>query len=400
MRKIAIFNPSRFFDLENTVSVFKYGSTIRSNVAFNTRIHDFIVVIDGGLEKAIKWHKMMMTDYPYHYSRISIFGPKYISKFQRYSKLCPIFYNSCVIKYGVISKDDLANALINWTSPFVLNRFQKMIFPVGVIDTYLQSLILQCDAQTARLFLLSLCEDDIFDRIEWDHNLENSSIDFKNQERKVSLLEFLRKIVNSSYAGDIRFLFNDNSIKLSENELYDSLPFLTARYLPFIINYSQNNKSGFAIEGANLSTLNELCKLAKSITDRMAYNLMKNPMSGMNSEFCVSEDWNLFIKLFFNEKITLKINPSREWRANEFLQLPNEFKSRASRIAARKRLLKLLPINILFSKYIYSIHHSTLPWSPNVIDETIRRYNFKCSLLSVLKNILSNFGRIVSNSLL
>ncbi|KAL5370069.1 hypothetical protein CPHLJ_2g2740 [Cryptosporidium parvum] len=380
MRKIAIFNPSRFFDLENTVSVFKYGSTIRSNVAFNTRMHDFIVVIDGGLEKAIKWHQMMMTDYPYHYSRISIFGPKYISKFQRFSKLCPIFYNSCVIKYGVISKDDLANALTNWTSPFVLNRFQKMIFPVGVIDTYLQSLILQCDAQTARLFLLSLCEDDIFDRIECDHNLENSSINFKNQERKVSLLEFLRKIVNSSYAGDIRFLFNDNSIKLSENELYDSLPFLTARYLPFIINYFQNNKSGFAIEGANLSTLNELYKLAKSITDRMAFNLMKNPMSGMNSEFC--------------------INPSREWRANEFLQLPNEFKSRASRIAARKRLLKLLPINILFSKYIYSLHHSALPWSPNVIDETIRRYNFKCSLLSVLKNILSNFGRIVSYSLL
>lgn len=39
----------------------------------------------------------------------------------------------------------------------------------------------------------------------------------------------------------------------------------------------------------------------------MAFNLMKNPMSGMNSEFCVSEDWNLFIKLFFNEKITLKV---------------------------------------------------------------------------------------------
>ncbi|KAK9174025.1 Mitochondrial matrix Mmp37 family protein [Cryptosporidium meleagridis] len=400
MRKIAIFNPLRFFDLENTVSVFKYGSTIRSNVAFNTRIHDFIVVIDEGLEKAIKWHQTMMTDYPYHYSRISILGPKFISKFQRYSKLCPIFYNSCVIKYGVISKDDLADSLINWTSPFVLSRFQKMIFPVGVIDTYLQSLISQCDSQTTRLFLLSLCEDDIFYRIKCNHNLKNSLINFNNQERKVSLLEFLRKIVNSSYAGDIRFLFNDNSIKLSEKELYDSLPFLTARYLPSIIHYFQNNKSGFAIEGASLSTLNELCKLAKSITDKMACNLMNNPMSGMNSEFCVSEDWSSFIKLFFNERITLKINPSREWRANEFLKLPNEFKSRASRIAARKRFLKLLPINILFSKYIDSLHPSTLPWSPNVIDETIRRYNFKCSLLSVLKNILFNFGRIVSNTLL
>ncbi|KAH8581646.1 phosphatidate cytidylyltransferase [Cryptosporidium sp. chipmunk genotype I] len=355
MRKIARFNPSRFFDLENTIYVFKYGSTIRSTPAFNTRIHDFIVVIDGGLEEAVKWHQMMMMNYPWHYSKISVLGPKCISKFQRYSKLCPL------IKYGIVSKDDLVNSLINWTSPFILNRFQKMIFPVGAIDTHLKSLLLQCDTQTVRLFLLSLCEDDLFNKIPPGHNLDNSSGSFNKQGRKVSLLEFLRKIVSSSYKGDIRFLFNDSSEKLSERELHDSLPFLTARYLPLIINYFQNNKYGFSIEGANLSTLNELCKLAKSITDEMALKLVDNPMSGMNKEFRVSKDWKLFIGLFFNEKITLnvrvmkfliiiyylQINPSREWKANEFFKLPSEFKSRASRIAARKRLLKLIPISIL-----------------------------------------------------
>ncbi|OII71845.1 uncharacterized protein cubi_00653 [Cryptosporidium ubiquitum] len=97
MQKIARFNPSKFFDLENTISVFKYGSTIRSTSAFNTRIHDFIVVIDEGLEKAVRWHQKMMMNYPWHYSKISLLGPKYISKFQRYSKLCPIFYNSCIM---------------------------------------------------------------------------------------------------------------------------------------------------------------------------------------------------------------------------------------------------------------------------------------------------------------
>lgn len=268
---------------------------------------------------------------------------------------------------------------------------------------------MQCDAQTVRLSLLGLCRDTFFDKVI-NYNSNDSSNNLNNQERNVSFIDFLREIVNSSYKGDIRFLLNGSIKKLSERELHDSLPFLTARYLPLIINYFKNNKSELAIEGVQLSTLNKLCNLAKSINDKMASKLIKNPMSGMSDELCNSEDWDLFFKLFFNQKITLKvciirtliivdclqINPSREWKANEFFKLPNEFKSRASKIAARKRLLKLLPVNILLNKYINSISPSALPWSSSVIDETVRKYNFKCSLISILNNILSNFGKIVS----
>ncbi|KAJ1609429.1 hypothetical protein OIY81_1378 [Cryptosporidium canis] len=97
MSKLARFNPSKFIDFEGTISVFKYGSTIRSNIAFNSRIHDFIVVIDGGFEGAVKWHKKMILDYPWHYSKICLLGPKFVSMVQRYSKLCPVIYNSCIM---------------------------------------------------------------------------------------------------------------------------------------------------------------------------------------------------------------------------------------------------------------------------------------------------------------
>ncbi|OII71846.1 uncharacterized protein cubi_00654 [Cryptosporidium ubiquitum] len=252
--------------------------------------------------------------------------------------------------------------------------------------------------QTIRLSLLGLCKDTLFDKTMHKHDLNNLSNNLNIQENRVSLLEFFREIVNSSYKGDIRFLFNDSSKKLSERELYDSLPFLTARYLPLIIDYFGNNKSELEIEGTKLSTLNKLCNLARSINDKMASKLMENPMSGMNSEFCASEDWNSFFRLFFNEKIILKINPSREWKAHEFFKLPNQFKSRASKIAAKKRFLRLLKINILSNKYINSICPCALPWSSNIIDETIRRYNFKCSLVGILNNTLSNLGKIVSKN--
>ncbi|KAJ1609430.1 hypothetical protein OIY81_1379 [Cryptosporidium canis] len=272
-----------------------------------------------------------------------------------------------------------------------------MIYPIGNLDTYLQALILKNDIQTIRLSLLGICEDTLYTKISENSYLKDKSTGLNSQINNISLLDFFREIVSSSYKGDLRFLLNNSFKGLCEEELHDSLPFLTARYLPLIIDYFQNNKYECKIEGVDFGTLETLCSLAKSISDRMAFKLLEDPMSGMSSEFYNNEELKLFFKLFFNNKITLKINPSKEWRSNEFFKLPSAFKSRASKIAARKRLMRLLPINMLSNKYMNSMYPSTcLPWSPNIIDKTIRRYNFRCSLIGALNNILSNFGRIVS----
>lgn len=166
--------------------------------------------------------------------------------------------------------------------------------------------------------MLGFCKDTLSGKVSKSSDLKKPSVHFNDQAIEVSLLEFLREIVNSSYKGDIRFLFNSSIKGLCEEELHDSLPFLTARYLPSIINYFQNNKSELTIEGIKPDTLDKLSSLAKSINDRMAQNLMENPMSGMSNEFCNNEDWNLFFKLVFNEKVTLKV------RSMDFFFLTND----------------------------------------------------------------------------
>ncbi|KAF7457986.1 phosphatidate cytidylyltransferase, mitochondrial [Cryptosporidium felis] len=401
MAKTMNFNPLRFLDMNNTIAVFKYGSTLRSVSAFNERIHDFIVVIGKGTKTALQWHGNMLTHYPNHYSKIALMWPKAIPRIQRYSKRSPVYYNSCIlaegrklIKYGVISEDQFIDALMNWNSSFVLNRFQKMIYPIGESGSNLQPLILESRKQIVRLSFLSLCKDSfIKKRLSSTETKIQEKSDFEN--KTVSLLDVLKRIVYFSYKGDLRFLFWNSFHRVCERELLDSLPFLVADYLPIIIDYIEENNPKLSFEGARWEKISKIYEVAKSISNSLTSKLVKDPFSGMSDELKRSEDWNLFFKLFLAEKIIVTINPTNKWKINEFRKLPTNFTSRASRLTARKRLLRLFPIKIISSNYIKNPSSVSIePWSTNIIDEVVRNSNFVCSLIGAINNFFSNFGKI------
>ena len=114
--------------------VFAYGSGVfqqEGHKDMSKNMIDFTFAVDDPVE----WHRENMKSNSSHYSFLKHFGPKYISRIQsKYG--AKVYFNTLVpcegrvIKYGVISTQDLTNDLLDWESLYVSGRLHK---PVNVL---------------------------------------------------------------------------------------------------------------------------------------------------------------------------------------------------------------------------------------------------------------------------
>ncbi|KAG4301902.1 hypothetical protein PCANB_002093 [Pneumocystis canis] len=110
---------------------FAYGSGVfkqkRNNMSKKPMI-DFIF----GVSHAQHWHSLNLSHNRDHYSFLKYFGSYFISYLQEKVGAC-IYYNpyikinDMIIKYGVVTIDDLCQELIEWNTLYLSGRMHKPI---------------------------------------------------------------------------------------------------------------------------------------------------------------------------------------------------------------------------------------------------------------------------------
>lgn len=182
------------FPAEHLVYCFAYGSGVfkQSNASSNSNMIDFIFTVDD----PERWHELNLKKNRSHYSAMCYFGPKAISHLQT-NLASKMYFNSMVpiedkvIKYGVISYDDLIADLLDWNFLYSAGRLHK---PVQVVvpssDSRLMS-ALRLNLQSAVHAALLLLPE---------YFTEN---------------QLYKTITSLSYTGDFRMTFGEDKNKVS-----------------------------------------------------------------------------------------------------------------------------------------------------------------------------------------
>ena len=121
---------------------------------------DFIFAVDD----PVAWHRENIQINPQHYSFLKYFGPNYIGRFQENTG-AGIYFNTLVpcrdrvIKYGVISTENLVNDLFDWETLYVSGRLHKPVFIIDKKDGRSVEVALQSNLQSAMHAALLLLPD-------------------------------------------------------------------------------------------------------------------------------------------------------------------------------------------------------------------------------------------------
>ncbi|GMR52530.1 hypothetical protein PMAYCL1PPCAC_22725 [Pristionchus mayeri] len=171
---------------------FAYGSGAVSQK--NERMEDKMVDLILCTKDPQAFHNENLQLNPAHYSFLMWFGPAPITKLQQ-SK-AKVFYNTQIrtktgrlIKYGVISEQDLKTDLLDWRWLYVAGRLQKPVFDVIEPTADIANWIEQNRLSALQASLLLL--PDTF-----------------------SYSQLFEKIVGLSYKGDFRMIVG--SLKFNE----------------------------------------------------------------------------------------------------------------------------------------------------------------------------------------
>ncbi|XP_044021417.1 phosphatidate cytidylyltransferase, mitochondrial [Aphidius gifuensis] len=143
---------------------------------------DLIFVVNN----SNKWHAENMTMNPHHYAQpLRLFGPNIISKFQE-TWGAKLYYNTLIktndnrlIKYGVVTEDDIVEDLLDWNFMYLAGRLHK---PVEILiepddNSQLRTALVQNLQSAVHAALLLLPEN-------------------------FTELDFYKKITGLSYNGD------------------------------------------------------------------------------------------------------------------------------------------------------------------------------------------------------
>ncbi|EEA07593.1 uncharacterized protein CMU_005160 [Cryptosporidium muris RN66] len=408
------FKPNDLNYIKNTISIFKYGSTLRCPKALKYRMHDFLVIINGGDDPAIEWHYESFRKWPEHYTILSKLSTNKIARLQRLIYSCPIFYNSLInsenklIKYGVVSYDQFEKNLIHWPSSFLPGRFHKVICPLSNIPLQLLNIINLNRMQALKLSILSLLKYDYSISSEGikllfsDNSLKYLDKNYFLDERpndtyEISLNNILEKIISISYYGDIRCLTNDAYKKAVTKELEGSLPYLFSVYFPLIVELSKISSGNLNLNSPNLSSIDKLKDLAKSITSALENEVTKDGLGGMNTKIKESKEWFEFHRIYNDTNPSIMCNNNPVWIKKTFESLPDNIISLCCKKAAARRLRMLSPLKLLSKNYIQTSRlDATLPWEGDVIANCIYYWNLRSSIIGLLLGIPSNIGKLVS----
>ncbi|KAL0584164.1 hypothetical protein ABG067_005938 [Albugo candida] len=177
---------------------FAYGSAVFQQHTSNSSgaIMDFIFAVDD----PIKWHEENLTRNRAHYSFFKYFGAEAIVNLQvRHNYGAKVYYNTLVdlkvragnrvMKYGVISCDDLCDDLRNWTCLYLSGRLHK---PVRILHNNDEQIV-------------------VASRQNLSHAVHYALL---NLPEKFTREELFEKIASISYAGDFRMTFGENPKKV------------------------------------------------------------------------------------------------------------------------------------------------------------------------------------------
>jgi len=207
LHKIIGHFPTRLIRLS-----FAYGSGVfhqTNDNNFQKNMLDFVFVVDD----CERFHFENIQMNKSHYSFLKYFGPGNLAHIQ---KMCAsVYFNTLIrcedrlMKYGVISTDDLKNDLLDWETLYISGRLHK---PVKFIQydevlTPALKLNLKSAMHTALLLL-----DDHF-----------------NEE------DFFNTIASLSYKGDFRMQFGENKNKIT-NIVKPNLNSFLDLYEPYLVD--------------------------------------------------------------------------------------------------------------------------------------------------------------------
>ncbi len=122
------------FPKDNICYCFCYGSGVFKQAGKNrSRMIDLVFVVDN----ASNFHEDNLRHRSRHYSALKYLGPNAVTKFQE-QWAAKMYYNTLIYdsaedvtyKYGIISRDDFINDLLDWRYLYISGRLHK---PVAVL---------------------------------------------------------------------------------------------------------------------------------------------------------------------------------------------------------------------------------------------------------------------------
>ncbi|XP_050307469.1 phosphatidate cytidylyltransferase, mitochondrial [Anthonomus grandis grandis] len=199
---------------QNITFCFAYGSGVKKQLNNDTKQNMIDLIF--AVKDPVTWHETNLRINPSHYSGLKFFGHEFIARYQ-INIGAKVYYNTLVqvdeslVKYGVVSTEDLITDLLEWSQLYLAGRLHK---PVEIIQNPLDADLetaLQLNLQSAvHAALLVLPES-------------------------FSEYEFYHTICNLSYLGDFRMIFGENKNKV-DSIVRAQMSGFRKLYKPFLLN--------------------------------------------------------------------------------------------------------------------------------------------------------------------
>ncbi|XP_065371177.1 phosphatidate cytidylyltransferase, mitochondrial [Calliphora vicina] len=181
--------------------VFAYGSGVKQQVGYDQvgKQKDCVIDLVFCVRDPLGWHAENMSRHESHYSAMRYLGPKLIMKYQEnlgagiyFNTLVPLPDLGVQIKYGVISKEQMLQDLLEWRHLYVAGRLHKPVQDVVPADDdkELKSALAMNLRNAFQVALLLLPE-------------------------RFTTFELFHTISSLSYKGDFRMIFGENKNKVA-----------------------------------------------------------------------------------------------------------------------------------------------------------------------------------------
>lgn len=193
--------------------VFAYGSGVKQQVGYAKVGSQKNCVIDlmFCVRDPLGWHAENISRHESHYSAMRHLGPKVIMKYQEnlgagvyFNTLVPLTDLRVQVKYGVISKEQMLQDLLEWQHLYVAGRLHKPVHEVVPAD----------DDKELKEALAT--------------NLRNAfQVALLLLPEKFTSFDLFHAISSLSYKGDFRMIFGENKnkvaniVKAQENEFFE-----------------------------------------------------------------------------------------------------------------------------------------------------------------------------------
>lgn len=181
--------------------VFAYGSGVKQQVGYDevAKQKDNIIDLVFCVRDPLGWHAENMDRHESHYSAMRHLGPKCIMKYQE-SLGAGVYFNTLVplpdlgvqIKYGVITKEQMLQDLLEWKHLYMAGRLHKPVHDIVPADD---------DKEMKRALLT---------------NLRNAfQVALLLLPEKFTSFQLFHTISSLSYKGDFRMIFGENKNKVT-----------------------------------------------------------------------------------------------------------------------------------------------------------------------------------------